>query len=185
MSVVCVVLLTSSQAPGTRARAWAQGPWLCLLETAFRSASKDGLVRTIARTPPPAFLFPIQRFQRPDWETQTRRCARRRRRGASLDARPGSVNRFVNYSRRLWKRAQRSPWARRGLPHQSIGVSIEGAEDTLSASEKQDLYGISRTFRRLTAASEPRGAAYNRPLIAAQALLAAKPRPRGIQAAWI
>jgi len=30
------------------------------------SQRRDSVVSTIARTPPPAFLFPIQRCQRPD-----------------------------------------------------------------------------------------------------------------------
>ena len=72
---------------------------------------------------------------------QVHRYARRRRGGASLNARPGSVNRFANYSRNAWKRAQKSPRGRRGLPHQSVSESVEGAEDSPTTSEKQEFFG--------------------------------------------
>jgi hypothetical protein len=38
----------------------------CLFKRPQICQRRDGLVRTIARTPPPAFLFPNQRCQRPD-----------------------------------------------------------------------------------------------------------------------
>jgi hypothetical protein len=71
---------------------------------------------------------------------QVHRCARWRRGGASLNARPESVNRFTNKSKKAWMRAQKSPRGRRGLPHQSFSESVEGAEVSPATSEKQELF---------------------------------------------
>jgi hypothetical protein len=87
------------------------------------------------------FSFQINDVKDQNGESQTRRCARRRRGGASLDARPGSVNRLANLSSKAWIGAQKTPWGRRGLPHQSFSESIEGAEVKPTASKKQGLSG--------------------------------------------
>jgi len=55
-------ILTSSHRPPIRR---SKGTWYCLQETADIGQHRDSLVRTIARTPPPAFLFPNQQCQRP------------------------------------------------------------------------------------------------------------------------
>src|SRR5438477_11294142 len=94
------------------------------------------------------FSFQINDVKDLNGLRRTRRYARRQRGGASLDARPESVNRFANYSRSVWFRAQRSPWGRRGIAHQSFGESIEGAEDRPRASENQEIYRLLRAFRR-------------------------------------
>ena len=100
---------------------------------------RDGLVRAIARTPPPAFLFPNQRCQRPDWLSPTPPFnARRRRR--RLSSRPGSPCqstpfRFFCAAEQVRLRRKKPLWAAEGLPSQSIAIRLKSGN--LCSSERE------------------------------------------------
>jgi hypothetical protein len=190
MSVVCVVLLTSSQNHQTQARAQAQWPWYVFKRPHSGQRLIGSMVSAAARTSPPAFLFPNQRCQRPVWRLPNppmRSVAARRgvSRGPAWECQP-----LYELFQKLWIGAQSSPWGRRGVPHQSFSESIEGAEDRPAPSGMQELFRFLRCFRRAGWASVPRGAAYSRGLHVMQALHALRWRilgriPRPDYAAWM
>jgi hypothetical protein len=99
------------------------------------SQRRDSVVSTIARTPPPAFLFPIQRCQRPDRFSPDPAVFRRRVGGGGyLVTGLPRVNRpFEAFAGRpgcpgFWP--QKPPRAAEGLPSHVRSDSIEARENT-------------------------------------------------------
>ena len=98
-------------------------------------------VRSIARTPPPAFLFPNQRCQRPEPADRPHRLTpggRRRRLSSRLGFPcqsafsgffliPGEPGQSAFSPPALgWIRAQKSLRAAEGLPRRSVAIRLEG-----------------------------------------------------------
>ena len=66
LAIVCVVLDEFPFTSTTRSRSSGDPYSWCLSRDRSHSQRRDRVVSSIARTPPPAFLFPNQRCQRPD-----------------------------------------------------------------------------------------------------------------------
>ena len=94
------------------------------------------------------FSFQINDVKDLNGFCRTHRYARRRRGGASLEARSGSVNRLMNSSRNSGSGHKEHLRAARELPHQSAGESFEGAEDRPATSGKQEVFTLLGSFRR-------------------------------------
>jgi hypothetical protein len=110
----------------------SRGPRVSIFMVSSRDRShsqrRDSVVSTIARTPPPAFLFPIQRCQRPDRLASTPLfSAGGRRRRLSSD-RPlwcqSAISGFCDNSEnpRIWP--QKPPRAAEGLPSRSVTIRL-------------------------------------------------------------
>lgn len=95
---------------------------------------RDSLVRTVARTPPPAFLFPIQRCQRPDRLPPTPLFSAGGRRRRLSSGRPlecqSVVSDFLAAPRELPELgAKTAPGPPRGIPQKVRSDSIEAREN--------------------------------------------------------
>src|SRR5690349_4709290 len=92
------------------------------------SQRRDSVVSTIARTPPPAFLFPNQRCQRPDRLSPTPLfCAGGRRRRLSSD-RPlscqSAFSAFATIPRTPGFGRKNHRGLPRGFPHTSVAIRL-------------------------------------------------------------
>jgi len=99
----------------------------------------DGHGMTIARTPPPAFLFPINDVKDLNGLRRTHRLrpAAARRRVSKRD--PGQCQPLCDPIRKARFRAQRSPRGPQGHAPSVLGDSIEGAETRPGPAENQAL----------------------------------------------
>ena len=106
---------------------------------------RDSLVKTVARTPPPAFLFPNQQCQRPDWLSPTPLFSAGGRRRRLSSGRPLScqsiLSEFFAPSRNSENLAQKSLRAAEGLPSSFRSESIEAREDIHSKEKCKSRFG--------------------------------------------
>lgn len=126
------------------------------------SQRRDSVVSTIARTPPPAFLFPNQRCQRPDRLSATPLFfAGGRRRRLSSDRPLSCQSAFSGFCAAPWKPGfwpQKPPRAAEGLPSCVRSDSIEARENT-HPSEKIKCLSAS-SFRSVVCAPSRAGGGY-------------------------
>ena len=138
LAIVCVVL---DEFPFTSIAA-SRSPddpysW-CLSRDRSHSQRRDSVVSTIARTPPPAFLFPNQRCQRPDRLSPTPPISPGGGRRRLSSCRPfgcqSVLSDFFAALRSLRKgpgnRRKNHSGATRGSPHKVRSDSIELREDS-------------------------------------------------------
>ena len=112
------------------------------------SQRRDSLVRTIARTPPPAFLFPNQRCQRPDRLSQTPLfSAGGRRRRLSIDRPLSCQSVFSDFFAEprfpgIWP--QKPPRAAEGLPSKSVTIRLRLGNILISVRRSSAKFGAGR-----------------------------------------
>ena len=139
-----------------------------------RDSQCRGQTCSVRRTPPPAFLFPNQRCQRPDRLTGPPFNARGRQGAAYLVAVQIRVNRLsvgvADQGRRVTPGAKRVPGPPRGFPHQSGNESVGAGDANPGTVKMQDSFVSPLTARTVSR----RGAAYRRGPFGAQPVFASR-----------
>ena len=146
--------LTSSQSHGPRRRTPKTHIHGVFQKRPQIRQRRDSLVRTIAKTPPPAFLFPNQRCQRPRPACRPHRLAPGGGGGGYLVAPNFRVNRpfpAFRFAPKPRNKTQKSLGAAEGLPSPVRSDSIE-AREHIHLAEK--IKGVSASRSPLRPAPE-------------------------------